>query len=91
MLLFLVYDSPEAVEFGFKEWEDVFEKREANLNVLFDTVYSKVDAVVDLPHSYFFDAFFERWPNAKVFKAKCCMHQRESNLIQDQRVLDQAN
>ena len=65
--LFLVYDAPEVVEFGFKAWEDVFEMRVTDLNVLFDTVYSKVDAVVDLPHSYFFDAFLERWPDAKVY------------------------
>ena len=69
-LRILVYDSPEAVEFGFKEWEDVFAKRVTDLNVLFDTVYSEVDAVVDLPHSYFFDTFLERWPDAKVMCTK---------------------
>ena len=68
-----VYDIPEAVEFAFKEWEDVLERRQTDLNVLFDSVYADVDAVVDLPHSYFFDAFLQRWPQAKVNAARIKM------------------
>ena len=42
------------------------EQRQADLNVLFDSVYSKVDAVIDVPHSNYIDAFVHRWPEAKV-------------------------
>ena len=71
---FLVYDIPEAVEFGFEQWEDIWERRQSDFNVLFDTVYLKVDAVVDMPHCYFFDAFLKRWPDAKVHCDTAVIH-----------------
>ncbi|CAK8689431.1 unnamed protein product [Clavelina lepadiformis] len=62
-----VYDVEEAIEFGFEEWEDLMKNRQPDMKVLLDTVYSNnVEAVVDMPHSYFFDKFLERWPDAKV-------------------------
>ncbi|XP_076811979.1 uncharacterized protein LOC143458952 [Clavelina lepadiformis] len=62
-----VYDVEEAAEFGFEEWEDLMKNRQPDMRVLLDTVYSNnVEAVVDMPHSYFFDRFLERWPDAKV-------------------------
>ena len=61
-----MYDTPEAIEFGLNEWEKILVHGESDLKKVFENVYSKVDAVVDFPHSYFFDEFFERWPNSKV-------------------------
>ena len=62
-----MYDAEEAVEFAFNEWEDVWKGKEPNLKKLLETVYSNnVEAVVDVPHSCFFDEFLEHWPDAKV-------------------------
>lgn len=65
--MFVVYDFEEAVEFGFDEWEKVLNGTSTDIDEVLDNVYSKdVEAVVDFPHSYFFDEFFRKWPNAKV-------------------------
>nr|XP_026690220.1 uncharacterized protein LOC100186200 [Ciona intestinalis] len=61
-----VFDIEEAIEFAFKEWEDIWEGRTPDMGPMLDSVYADVDAVVDLPHSYFFDKFLERWPKSKV-------------------------
>ena len=62
-----VYDIEEAIEFAFQEWEDLYNGRVTDLTKVIQNVYSNgVDAVVDFPHSYFFDQFLEKWPNAKV-------------------------
>uniref|UniRef100_H2ZK49 Sulfotransferase n=1 Tax=Ciona savignyi TaxID=51511 RepID=H2ZK49_CIOSA len=61
-----VYDIEEAIEYAFKEWEDVWEGRSKDLSKMMDSVYADVDAVVDMPHSYFFDQFLDRWPESKV-------------------------
>ncbi|CAK8689430.1 unnamed protein product [Clavelina lepadiformis] len=62
-----VYDAEEAAEFAFKEWEDIWLGKQTSLDVILDSVYSKnVEAVVDIPHSAFFEQFLERWPEAKV-------------------------
>ncbi|XP_076811982.1 uncharacterized protein LOC143458956 [Clavelina lepadiformis] len=62
-----VYDIEEAMEFAFEEWEDVWEGRKSDLSEIMTKVYSKgVEAIVDMPHSHFFDHFLEEWPKAKV-------------------------
>ncbi|XP_076811980.1 uncharacterized protein LOC143458954 [Clavelina lepadiformis] len=62
-----VYDAEEAAEFAFKEWEEIWLGKQTSLDVILDSVYSKnVEAVVDIPHSAFFEQFLERWPEAKV-------------------------
>ena len=64
---YVVYDIEEAMEFAFEEWEDVWEGRKSDLSEIMTKVYSKgVEAIVDMPHSHFFDHFLEEWPKAKV-------------------------
>ena len=64
-----VYDIEEAMEFAFEPWMNLYEGRTKDLKELIRTVYSKgVEAVVDMPHSVFFDLFLEEWPHAKVCK-----------------------
>jgi len=66
-ICFAVYDIEEAIEFAFADWEDIFEGRSTDLTNVIRNVYSNgVEAVVDFPHSYFFDQFLEKWPKAKV-------------------------
>nr|XP_026690221.1 uncharacterized protein LOC113474223 [Ciona intestinalis] len=60
-----VYDVEEATEFAFEEWENIFFKKVQTFNDVMKT-YCKVDAVVDVPHSLFFDEFLKKWPDAKV-------------------------
>ena len=37
------------------------------MNKVLDQIYSDdVEAVVDFPHSFFFEHFYRKWPNAKV-------------------------
>ena len=55
------------MEFAFDQWMNVYDGRTKDLKELINTVYSNgVEAVVDMPHSNFFDQFLEEWPNAKV-------------------------
>ena len=62
-----VYDIEEAIEFAFSEWEDIFEGRVTNFTNVIQNVYAnEIDAVVDFPHSCFFDQYLEKWPKAKV-------------------------
>ena len=64
---FAVYDYEESLEFGYEEWEKVFGDQSMTIDEVITKVYSDgVEAVVDLPHSFFFEQFFRRWPDAKV-------------------------
>ena len=71
---FSVFDIEEAIEYAFDKWSDVFSNRVTDLSDVIESVYSNVDAVVDMPHSYFFDHFLEKWPKAKV----SCLTQRSN-------------
>nr|CAB3262996.1 uncharacterized protein LOC100186284 [Phallusia mammillata] len=62
-----VYDYEEGLEFAFDEWEEILHNRSTDVNAVLEKVYSKdCEAVVDLPHSHFFEFFLKRWPDAKV-------------------------
>ena len=68
MISFSVYDFEESVEFAFEEWNAELNKDSTDLDHLMLTTYKDVDAVVDVPHSYFFDDFHKFYPDAKVRK-----------------------
>ncbi|CAK8675974.1 unnamed protein product [Clavelina lepadiformis] len=62
-----VWDYEEALEFGFNEWWDVFKNRNVKVQDVIEKLYTKnVEAVVDMPHSHYFEFFLERWPDAKI-------------------------
>ena len=55
------------MEYAFDQWMNLYKGQTKDLKELIKTVYSNgVEAVVDMPHSNFFDLFLEEWPNAKV-------------------------
>jgi len=60
------------MEFAFEPWMNLYSGRTKDLKELIRTVYSNgVEAVVDMPHSNFFDLFLEEWPHAKVNGVSC--------------------
>ncbi|XP_039252920.2 uncharacterized protein LOC120330140 isoform X1 [Styela clava] len=62
-----VYDFEEAIEYGLEEWGEILLNKSTDMNKVLDQIYSDdVEAVVDFPHSFFFEHFYRKWPNAKV-------------------------
>lgn len=61
-----VYDFEEAIEFAFDEWCELLHDKRQDFDKLMRKTYGDVEAVVDLPHSYFFDEFLKYSPDAKV-------------------------
>jgi len=61
-----VYDAEEAIEFALDDWTETLSGKRDSFDQLMLETYKDVDAVVDLPHSYFFDEFHKYYPDAKV-------------------------
>lgn len=75
VLLISVYDYEEALEYAFCEWYDVWKDKNVKVTDIIEKVYgNNVEAVVDFPHSHFFNEFLQRWPKAKV-RTRHIVHQ----------------
>ena len=61
-----VYDFEESIEFAFEEWEEIWLNKTESYDKIMNETYKNVDAVVDFPHSFFFEEFLKYYPDAKV-------------------------
>ena len=65
-IISVVYDFEESIEFAFEEWEEIWLNKTESYDKIMNETYKNVDAVVDFPHSFFFEEFLTYYPDAKV-------------------------